>query len=53
MSQLWEIVEVTYQFCRPSNFQQTLEHSFADLNHGLYTDVTLVPDDGEGVTFQY
>ena len=34
---------------RPSNFQQTLEHSFEDLNHGLYTDVTLVPDDGESV----
>ena len=40
-------------FCRPSNFQQTLEHSFDDLSHGLYTDVTLVPDDGEGVTCQY
>ena len=39
--------------CRPSNFQQTLEHSFDDLSHGLYTDVTLVPDDGEGVTCQY
>ena len=37
------------KYCRPSNFQQTLEHSFDDLNQGLYTDVTLVPEDGEGV----
>ena len=40
---------VLRKYCRPSNFQQTLEHSFDDLNQGLYTDVTLVPEDGEGV----
>lgn len=41
------------KYCRPSNFQQTLEHSFDDLNQGLYTDVTLVPEDGEGVERSY
>eukprot|EP00090_Calanus_glacialis_P045399 TRINITY_DN8409_c0_g1_i1.p1 TRINITY_DN8409_c0_g1~~TRINITY_DN8409_c0_g1_i1.p1 ORF type:complete len:531 (-),score=145.31 TRINITY_DN8409_c0_g1_i1:76-1668(-) len=31
---------------RPSNFQQTIDLSFEDFSQGLYTDVTLVTDDG-------
>lgn len=34
---------------RPSNFQQTLELSLQDLSLGLYTDVTLVPEDGTDI----
>lgn len=31
---------------RPSNFQQTIDLSFEDFSHGLYTDVSLITDDG-------
>eukprot|EP00092_Neocalanus_flemingeri_P025653 GFUD01027814.1.p1 GENE.GFUD01027814.1~~GFUD01027814.1.p1 ORF type:complete len:540 (-),score=152.12 GFUD01027814.1:589-2208(-) len=34
---------------RPSNFQQTIDLSFEDFSSGFYTDVTLVPDDGEKI----
>ena len=34
---------------RPTNFQQTLDLSFAHFTRGQLTDVCLVPEQGEGV----
>ena len=34
---------------RPTNFQQTMDLSFAHFTQGQLTDVCLVPEQGEGV----